>query len=172
MLKIIGAILLICGTTGFGLACRDEMNQILYHLRYLQNILELIKSEISYSKATLPEACKNVGKKVHEPYQSSLTTVCEVMKKNKGLTFDVVWKQEMGKCLKKLPLKKKEIDIFLDFSTCSGFPDNKMQVKALEQYYHLLGQSVKTMEESIENKSKVVMSMGLISGIFLTIVLL
>lgn len=172
MLKFFGALLVILGCTGFGAACREEMKQVLFHTRCLLMILELLKSEIAYSKATLPEACRMIADRMEEPYRSSLFKIYEIMKTNRGLPFEKVWRQEMGKCLQTVLPGKKESELFLQFSHNTGFADNQMQIKALEQYCEMFAQSVRKQEESMENKARVVMSMGFISGIFLTIVLL
>lgn len=172
MLKVLGAVLVILGSTGFGLAYRDDLRQTLHYTRCLSMILEHIKSEIAYSKSTLPEACRMTGEKMEEPFKSCLFGICEIMRTNKGLPFDKVWKQEMGKCLKLLPIEKRDRETFLQFSDSTGYADKRMQLLALEKYSDLFAQSVKKQEESMENKARVVMSMGLTGGIFLTIVLL
>lgn len=172
MLKLLGAVLVILGSTGFGLAYREDLRQTLYNTRSLAMILELMKSEIAYSKATLPEACRMAGEKMEDPFKSYLLGICEIMRTNKGLPFDKVWKQEMGKCMKSLLLGEGDKELFLQFSDSTGYADNRMQLLALEKYSDLFAQSVKKQEESMENKARVVMSMGLTGGIFLTIVLL
>lgn len=172
MLKITGAILLIAGTTGFGIACRNELVQKLAALRYLSSLLEMLRGEICFSKAALPEACRLIGRRAKEPYRETLFAICDKMGENRGVSFDVVWKEEMERCLERLPIDREEKELVLNFFSCSGFADRRMQERAVEQQCGLLQQAVKKQEEAIENKSKVVMSMGLISGIFLTIVLL
>lgn len=78
----------------------------------------------------------------------------------------------MEKCLTGLPLDKKDKQLFLRFAKSTGFADCQMQMRALEQYSALLAQSIDVQRENVMKKGKVVMSMGLIGGIFLTIVLL
>lgn len=67
MLKVIGAILVILGSAGFGIVCRQELEQTLHHTTCLKNILELIKSEVEYTKSSLPEACHMAGMKTDNP---------------------------------------------------------------------------------------------------------
>lgn len=172
MLKIIGAMLVILGSTGFGAACRQEMVQTLQHTVCLQEILDLIKSEVEYSKSSLPEACRMAGVKTAEPYRSALLHVAEQMRENAGISFPKVWEQEMKHCLAKLAVKKKDRELFLRFAQSTGYADRQMQLRALEQYSMLLKQSVEAQREELLKKGRVVMSMGLISGVFLTIVLL
>lgn len=172
MLKLIGAVLVIAGAAGLGLSYRQDLQDRLYHARRLHTILELLESEISYSKASLPEACRMVSGRMDEPYRAGLYKVWEIMSSNQGLAFSFVWKQEMGKCIRDISIGILEKEEFLNFANSNGYADNRMQIKTLEKCRENLGQSIKKQEERMESKSKVVMSMGLIGGIFLAIVLL
>ncbi len=113
-----------------------------------------------------------IGNRVEEPYRAGLLSVFRMMGENKGLSFSLIWKQQMSECLKKTVTPKKDRILFLQFADCTGFADQQMQLQVLEQCKERLGESVKKQEECMENKTKVVMSMGLIGGLFLTIVLL
>lgn len=172
MLKLIGALLVIAGGTGMGLTYRQEMKDRLYHTKMLYRIIELLESEIGYSKATLPEACGNVASRLPKPYMDGLEKVREIMNSNGGLTFLLAWKQEMGRTLSDVNVGPSEKEVFLNFPEINGYIDNMTQLKTLEKCKCELDKAISTQEEKIENKSKVVMSMGLIGGLFLTIVLL
>lgn len=172
MLKLIGASLVLLGTAGYAFSCKKDLQERLYHTRCLKNILELLESEIRYSRSSLPEACRMIGNRVEEPYRAGLLSVFKVMDENEGLPFSLIWKQQMDESLQKTAASKKDRTLFLQFADSTGFADHQMQLQVLEQCKERLGQSVRRQEESMENKTKVVMSMGLIGGLFLTIVLL
>ena len=112
MLKLIGALLVIAGGIGMGFSYRQEMQDRLYHTKMLHRIIELLESEIGYSKATLPEACGNVASRLPKPYIDGLEKVREIMNSNRGLTFLFVWKQEMGKSLTDITIGKREKEVF------------------------------------------------------------
>lgn len=172
MLKLLGSILVLLGSAGYAFSCKQELQDRLYQTRCMETILELLESEIRYSKASLPEACKNSASRVEEPYRRGLLEVFQGMEKDRGIPFSLVWKQVMEKCLQQTKVNKKDRLLFLQFAEHTGYADYQMQQKMLQQCRQTLGQSVKKQEESMENKAKVVMSMGVIGGLFLTIVLL
>lgn len=172
MLKLIGAALVTAGAAGLGISYRQDLKDRLYHTKCLYTILELLESEISYSKAALPEACRMISYRTKKPYSSGLYNVWKIMNSNSGLTFSLVWKQEMGKCMHDIPIGSTEKEEFLNFADSTGYADNQMQLKMLEKCKKSVGEAIKHQEERMENKSKVVMSMGLIGGLLLTIVLL
>lgn len=172
MLKIIGGLMIIVGGIGMGLIYKQEMKDRLYHTKCLHSILELLESEIGYSKASLPEACGMIASRMSEPYSVGLYKIREIMNSNAGLTFSFVWKQEMGRCLETVLLGDKEKVVFLNFPESGSYADNMMQLKALNKCRAELEVAINRQEEKMESKSKVVMSMGLIGGLFLTIALL
>ncbi len=172
MLKLIGAVLIIAGTVGLGFSCRQDLKDRLYHTKSIHTIMDLLESEISYSKASLPEACRMISRRMDEPYATGLYKVWELMNSNQGLAFSFVWKQEMGKCMSNISIDNSEKESFLNFVDSTGYADNQMQLKMLEKCKNVLKQAINRQEEKMENKSKVVMSIGIIGGLFLTIVLL
>ena len=172
MLKAVGAILVIAGALGLSVSYRRDMQECLYNIRCFFMIIELLEGEIRYAKASLPEACRVVAGRTESPYKEALLAVHRGMCENRGLPFYIVWKQEMGKITKEIQAGKKEKELFLKFAGESGFADTQMQLRSMERCREILGQSIKKQEEMLENKTKVVMSMGLFGGLFLTIVLL
>ncbi len=172
MFKLIGAILVISGSTGLGLLCRQDLKVKLHHARCIHTIIELLESEISYSKSSMPEACMMISRRMEEPYAGGLYMVWKLMNSDKGMTFSTVWKQEMGKCIENIKVGKEEGKAFLEIGDGNGYADNAMQMKAFAKCRLTLEKAIKEQEEKMENKSKVVMSMGLIGGLFLTIVLM
>jgi len=172
MLKVIGAMLVIAGSLGLGFSYRQDMRECLYNTRCFFVILELLEGEIRYAKASLPEACRVVAGRVESPYKEGLLAVYRGMCENRGLPFFIVWRQEMGKATQQIFTGKREKELFLEFAGECGFADTQMQQRSMERCRDVLEQSIKKQEEMLENKTKVVMSTGLIGGLFLTIVLL
>lgn len=172
MLKLIGAVLIIAGAAGLGISYRQDLKDRLYHTKCLYTILELLESEIRYSKAALPEACRMISYRVMKPYSAGLYNVWEIMNLNNGLTFSLAWKQEMDKCMHDIPIGSTEKEEFLMLAESTGYADNQIQLKMVEKCKKSLGEAIGHQEEKMENKSKVVMSIGLMGGLFLTIVLL
>ena len=68
MLRILGAGFILAGCTGIGLFYKQRFHEALWHLRYMEQVLERFISEIRYDKATLPECCKRIGERTKQPY--------------------------------------------------------------------------------------------------------
>lgn len=169
MLKLAGTLLLLTGSVGMAWTYRETLRTNIKQLQYLQQILQMFQSEIQYHKSTLPEACRQVGKRVAVPYKESLLHIYERMKENTGVAFALVWKEEMKACMERLCLAKKDKEIFLGIADNCGFADESMQLQALRQCEKEIGKSLALLEGTIENKSRVIMSTGIMGGILLIV---
>lgn len=172
MLKFIGAVFIICGSTGLGFACRRDMVAARQHTGYLQKLMELLQSEVQYARASLPEACRTAAQQLPEPYRTALCQIGRRMEPGNGLSFSQVWEEETGKLLQLVPVPAKEGKLLLHFAEQCGFADCNMQLRILTQYADLYRQSVDRQEEGILKKGKAAASIGLLGGIMLTVVLL
>ncbi|NLL76771.1 MAG: hypothetical protein GX235_05940 [Clostridiales bacterium] len=172
MLRFIGIVLLMSGSFGLGWSLKNRMKENLNSLYQIQQIFKMLQNEITYSKASLPEACRRIGYKVKEPYGNAFEEIYEKMLINSGCSFSEIWKQSMKKYLNGVTLSEEEKKICLDFGDCAGYVDGKMQAQAIEQYIHRLELSVKKLEEDIINKSKVIMSLSVMGGLLITIILI
>lgn len=171
MLRLVGALLIIGGCSGLGFYYRLQLYEGLKHMRLLRQMLEMIMSEIRYNKSTLPECCRQIGKKTEEPYASALLQIYETVNAKNGQGFAACWQSEMGRCLSELPITKKETDMVLGFATCGGLNDYSMQIRAIEQYRDMLNDGVKRREEALYKQGRAAACLGIMSGLLLVIVL-
>jgi len=172
MTQLLGCILIACGCTGLGVWYRQQFELRLKHLRILNQILEMLMSEIRYSKATLPECCKRLAPRLEEPYKQSFLNIFETMKENTGEGFGQVFKKDMELCLGGIPLQKEEKELFLNAVSESGFEDGKMQLRNIEQHNELLKNIIEKQDKETAEKSRMAMCLGAMSGLLLIIILL
>ena len=78
----------------------------------------------------------------------------------------------MTKCLKDVPVHKKEKALFTDFFATDGFEDGNMQIRSIEQYNEELKGMIQELEKDTSEKSKVALGLGAMSGLLLIIILL
>lgn len=107
-----------------------------------------------------------------EPFRSCLGEIYEEMRCNRGLHFGEVFAGKMGRCLEGLPLTPQDRDIFLRFAAQSGFAEGDMQIKWMEQSREQLTRRVELLESELAGRSRVALSIGVMSGLLLVILLL
>jgi stage III sporulation protein AB len=138
----------------------------------MNHIMEMMMSEIRYSKSTLPECCGRLGERLEDPYGEAFRRIKEVMRENRGESFRDVFREEMENCLKKIPVKQQEKELFLEFTAESGFTEGKMQLRSIGQYQDRLKGIIEVAEREVAEKSRMAMGLGAMSGLLLVLILI
>lgn len=172
MLRIVGAVCIILGSTGIGFWYRQRLYAAIGHLRSMKQILEFFMSEIRYGKATLPECCKKAGERMEEPYRGALLEIYEKMEAYDGSSFSEKWISCMTAALADVPITQKEKEIFLGFSAGSRISDNHMQLQAAAGYRDMLESSIKSREEEVQKQGRMAAGLGIMGGLLLTVILI
>ncbi len=172
MMRWIGCVMIGGGCLGLGCWYREQFRLRLKALRTLQELLEIMMSEVRYSKATLPECCMKLSRRLEEPYKQALTKVFEEMGRNEGEGFGTIFQKHMKECLERLPLKAEEKNLFLQFAGGFGFEEARMQLSSMEQLKERLDALTKRLESEVAEKSRMAMGLGIMSGLLLVIILL
>ncbi|MCM1045787.1 MAG: stage III sporulation protein AB [Candidatus Gastranaerophilales bacterium] len=151
---------------------REQFRSRLSILRRLGEILDLLMSEVRYSRSTLPECCRHVAERTGEPFQSCLGEIYEEMRCNSGICFGEVFAEKMGRCLEGVPLTSQDRDIFLRFAAQSGFAEGDMQIQWMALSREQLARRVELLESELAGRSRIALSLGVMSGLLLVILLL
>lgn len=146
--------------------CRVE------HLRELIRIIKRIQNEISYGKHTLPEICLILSEYSDAVYQPYFREIYDQMEQGTGICLTHVWQQQMELCLREIPLLKEEKDILSNLPRNLGMAEEKQQAESIGQSLDLLMRRCRQAEDTYANKSRMIFSVSLLAGIFLTIMLL
>lgn len=171
MFKWIGAILLICGTTGFGISLKRDMLERVKQLKYMVHIMELIKSEIGYYAESLPAVCGVLGESTKEPYGQFFRCIKNRMEDNDGTAFATVWQEESGKLTVSMPLSGEEKELWGRLCEYMGYGDKQMQEHAITAQQEEWHRRLQILEEEAVTKGKLYTSLGAACGLLLTIIL-
>ena len=172
MLKLAGIVLLMMGCVGLGLhRVSDEKGRI-RELREIRRIILRIQSEMIYGKRTLPEICLLLSQYMEEPYIQAFSEIFHKLEKNDGSIFDNVWKEKMEACMKGMPLKDEEKDVLIGLPGQLGILDETTQAVNIGQSLDMIEERIHRAEAEYENKSRVIMSISFMAGLFLIILLL
>ncbi len=162
--------MILGGCLGLGLWYREQFVGRLCALRTLASILEMLMSEIRYGKATLPESCGQLAQRLPQPYGRCLQEIG--IKAGNGASFQEVFSAQMEACMRELPLKREDRELFLQCFQGQGFRDGAMQLKRLEQGLLQLSGRIGMLEREQREKCRIAVGLGAMSGLLLLIVLL
>lgn len=171
MIKMLGGCMIFVGCLGLGLWYRYQFGARIKALRSLEHILELLASEVRYGKATLPECCSHIAEGLPADFQAAFLEVGHRMEENMGASFGEVFREEMERALKNLPLQSDDRENFLRFAVRTGYADSQMQLREIAQSQELLRDTEKRLERENAEKCRMAVGLGAMGGLLLILVL-
>ena len=172
MLKIIGAVLVIFACAALGYKKSAAISDRLFLLREIEKLLLLLMGEITYRREALPEAVLRVSGKVQEPLCSFVKETAEMAQKYQGERFACIFRENAEKYLKNSELTQKDFEEFVQLGEYLGYLDTDMQKNTTQWYLQQLKTEIDILAGEIPVKKKLYRSLGVLSGIFLAILLL
>lgn len=171
MFKAIGIICILIGCVGWGnMKIRQERERI-RHLHTMRRILERMRTEIAYGKHTLPEICLMLAEMNDICYQKCFRRIYEAAAEG-GSGLPELWRAEFQAFLKDQPLQEEERELFAGLPDRLGFQEETGQAESIGRLEALLAQKGGQAEEGCENRTKMIRSASILTGLLLTIWLL
>ena len=171
MLDLLGGILIIMGTTGFGYLYMEKERKRMELLERIIYLFSLLKSEITYKKQPLPHACRVCGEKIREEGRL-LKEIAEKIEEGEGERFGEVWKSKWKEYLKGSSLTPEEKSRVLDFSSFIGYEEEELQEKMMEYQCKEFTLQADKVREELEKKKRVVILLSSCLGILFVLILL
>ena len=172
MLKLAGIILMMIGCVGLGVSKVSEEKRRINELRSIRRVIFRIQSEMTYGKRTLPEICLILSKCTEDTYKQAFLEIYNRFKENDGSILEDIWKAKFEICMKGLPLKEEEKAVLIRLPEHLGILDETIQAKNIGQSLDMIEERIKRTEREYEGKSRVIMSISVMAGLFLIILLL
>ena len=171
-IKVIGAICVISGCMGTGLWVSRSYGKRYCQLGTLHRMMMLLRGEIRYACSELPEAFKHVSYRLEPPFSDFLSGLSEELGARDGQSFDVLWRRNIDVYLSGTCLTKGDREALGRLGGQLGFLDRDMQLAAVDLYLEELDISMRNFGQTISQKQKLSFSLGILSGLFLTVLLI
>lgn len=172
MFKIAGILCILAGCVGWGANRIGEEHRRIEHLREMLNIIRRIQDEIGYGKHTLPEICLILAECCGPLYRVHFRKIYGQMNQADGTALDRIWVKQIEQCQKDAPLSDEEKEILRNLPQNLGMQEEKLQAKSVGRCEELLVKNCRKAEEAYGNKAKMILSVSVLTGVFLTILLL
>lgn len=172
MYKWIGVFCILAGCVGWGNTKAALEKERVGHLRTLFHILGQMRGEISYGKHTLPEICLLLSELNDDRYKICFSRIYERTRQENGGDFSRVWEEEMENCLEGLLLREDERETLIGLPKTLSFREEDGQSGRIGQAEAFLEGRYRQAEETCENRSKMIRSVSILTGLLLAIVLL
>lgn len=171
-LKIIGSLLIIMACSGYGFSKGKEYKKHLDELDELRRIVLMFESEISYSKMPLGELAGRISRKVDNPYKKWLGRLSFSLSKEANESLSEIWKREAEILLTELSLKKEEQEDLKNLGIQIGNFNIQMQENSFRWYAMQLEEQRMKLAGEVSEKQRLCNSLGVLTGIFLVILLI
>ena len=114
---------------------------------------------------------EQVGKKSDGPVAQIFEETAEQLRCQDGRSFYEIWQMSVERHWKELLLTTEECREWKEFGRHLGFMDLEMQEKNMELYLEQLELSVRFYREQEREQQKLSISLGIMGGLFLTVLL-
>ncbi len=172
IMKIIGCILVIGSSSGIGFFFSNEMRCRIEDLRELKKLISLLRGDIRYANTPLPEAISTITRRHSGSFDAFFHTVSSKLKELSGNTFAQIWKDAVQKELNNTALSKKDKLHMIQFGESLGYLDKDMQMNTLDQFLSLLEEEIRDSTKSIKERAYLCNTLGIMAGIFITIIMI
>lgn len=135
-------------------------------------MVQLLKNEIDCMRSPLPEAFWAVSGKMEAPYSEFAKAVSVRMASFDGKTFEIIFREEAKKHLISCGLIREDIAEFQELGNYLGYLDKQMQTETLRLYQEEIQRKTEELHAGLPIKKKLYQSLGIMGGIFLTILFL
>lgn len=171
MLRLVGACLLIVGSSGFGWCVWRDLERRAEQLKLLERTFIMLESEVGYSRASLPDGLLRVGGRLEGTLGECLCQIASRVRAEPGITLREAWEERMPGYLQETCLSEKEKASVMAFPEYTGFVDGKMQLAALEQFAGEIGRAGEAAQQAAAGRKKTILSISTAGGLLLAILL-
>ncbi|HBI72017.1 MAG TPA: stage III sporulation protein AB [Lachnospiraceae bacterium] len=170
-IKIIGCVLVIASSTAMGFFFSNEMKCRVDHLKELKKLIVLLRGDIRYANTPLPEAISSIARKSPDIFKTFFQSTSQRLQELSGQTFAEIWKDAVNKELTETSLTKKDKQHLAGFGENLGYLDKDMQINTLDLYITQLEDEITETSKTVKEKAYLYNSLGIMAGIFISIVM-
>lgn len=172
MIKIIGGIFTICSSIAIGTYFSQSLTWRLEALKEMKHCILLLKGDIRYACTPLPEAFAAIGGRKEDEFGRFFLKLSKELNQLNGIEFKELWKRTIETELVNSALKKSDKESFERLGESLGYLDKEMQINQIDFYLTQLEEMMQQLEEEKKEKKKLYQMLGIMGGIFLTILLI
>ncbi|HWT77078.1 MAG TPA: stage III sporulation protein AB [Mobilitalea sp.] len=172
IMKIIGCILVIISSAGMGFYFSSEMKCRIEDLKELKKLIGLLRGDIRYANTPLPEAINSIHRRHSGNFQPFFNQVSMKLNELSGVTFSEIWKTAVQTQLVNTSLTKKDKLHLAGFGENLGYLDKDMQMNTIDLYIAQLEDEIKDLSKTVKEKAYLLNTLGIMTGIFITIIMI
>ncbi|MDF2543640.1 MAG: hypothetical protein K0S47_3358 [Herbinix sp.] len=171
-LKIVGCVLVIISSAGMGFFFSNEIKSRLEDLREFKKLIVLLRGDIRYANTPLPEAISSMSRRHHGNFAGFFHRISTKLYDLSGVTFYEIWKEAVEKELNNTSLSKRDKSNLIQFGENLGYLDKDMQMNTMDLFITQTENEIEDLSKTVKEKTYLYNSLGIMAGIFVTIIML
>lgn len=172
MLKIIGVILVMMGSVGYGMRLYLDLKDGIWHINSFIRLLEAVISEVSYRNLSLPECLRMQAEHAKEPYKTIYKKVYLSYEEGGRSDLATYFRSGLSEGLAEVPLTVAEKEIVEGLFEEMPIYDPEMQIKLLSGKKQQLERMLLKRENELAEKKKLYTTLGVMAGLILILILI
>lgn len=172
-MKWIGCMMIIAATSLGGIKLESSTKERIWILQDLSKMLLYLSGEIRYLKTPIINAMENIaGRMENRMIREFLIGTKEELESYTGEEARVIWNRNIDRAFLKTSLRKEDIEELKKFCGSVGYLDINLQLENIDCYSRMLQEKTEGLMKESREKCKVYRTLGVLSGIFVVIIML
>lgn len=168
-MKWIGFLMIMTGCAGIGFSYINEYTRRIEALTQIRDMMHYVQEMITQERLPLFEAVQRSGQRMEGAYRTFLLEVARQMELFSGEDIALIWhKQAEG--MQRL-IARQDYQDFVHCMDQTGFATADAQGTAICRYESQLSEKINLLSRQKEEKCKLYRSLGILSGIFICVLL-
>ena len=172
LLKIIGAIVLLISSVSYGFSLSNDFIKRINCMERFYNSLIMLKGEINYNNSGIKWAIENISQNDEGIIGKFYKKVLEIFDEGSTSIKDA-WNMSVEEVLEKENiLKREDISIIAEIGQNIGVTDRETQINNINYTMEKAKTLISGLKEIKEEKCKIYKMLGVVAGMFITIIII
>lgn len=171
MIKLVGIIIVLCGTTALGMYKSCQYVNRFRNLNEIKKVFLYIQGEVRYRNTPMPETLEAAAYKVKGPLGSFLRHVSGSLDEKKGLNFKEVWERCLLEDVSAEILEREAREELAGMGSQLGCLDRQAQEKAIDYFLDKWEFIIEKRQKEKSNRLRLYYVCGVMGGLLMVIIL-
>ncbi len=168
---IAGGLVMI-GAYGFGMALCQDMRCLLYHFEQQKRMLLYFERETDFLHRPIQESFDVIAERLATPYRELATGIADAMRDSGGKSFQDIWRRRTEELAKENFYPQKVMAYLKRIGEGIGSEEDTLQVQLCALLRKELEDEIEKLKLEKAQKSRVINTMSLVSGILCVVMFL
>lgn len=171
VIKTAGALLLLIGTTAFGVYKGCLYNNRLDNLYEVKKAFLYIQGEIRYMNTPIPETLESAARQINGCCRQFFSRVAKELNEGKGVELKQVWETNISREIHGELLEREAVEALREMGGQLGCLDMQAQEKAIDYFLKKWDDLIEKRRKEKAEKLKLYYVCGIMGGLLMVIII-